>query len=40
MVTENDKIRKAYRQGELLFIPVNGEDMAKLDPVPKSPSYP
>jgi hypothetical protein len=40
MANENDKVRRAYRQGELLFIPVNGEDMAVLDPEPKSQSNP
>ena len=40
MVTENDKVRKAYRQGELLFLPLNEEDTAKIGHVPKSASYP
>lgn len=40
MAKENDKVTKAYRQGELLFVPLNGEDMATLDPEPKDQSYP
>jgi hypothetical protein len=40
MVSENDKLRKAYRQGELLFVPLNEEDTAKIGHDPKSASYP
>ncbi len=40
MSAENVKTRKAYRQGELLFVPLNGEDMAALDPEPKNKTYP
>jgi len=29
---ENQKVRRAYRQGELLFIPLNQEDMERLNP--------
>jgi hypothetical protein len=40
MVSENDKVRKAYRQGELLFVPLDGQDLVTLDPEPKDQSYP
>jgi len=40
MSTENDKTRKAYRQGELLFMPLNQENMASICPDPKGSSYP
>jgi len=30
MATENIKTRKAYRQGELLFIPLNQQDLSAL----------
>jgi hypothetical protein len=39
MANQNDKTRKAYRQGELLFIPLNGEDLAMLYPDIKDPSH-
>lgn len=34
------KTRKAYRQGELLFIPLGQKDMATLSPDSKGQSYP
>lgn len=40
MATTIAKIRKAYRQGELLFIPLGQEDMATLTPDSKGQSYP
>jgi hypothetical protein len=36
MATENIKTRKAYRQGELLFVPLSKEGLASLDPESKS----
>jgi len=36
MATENIKTRKAYRQGELLFVPLSKEELASLDPESKS----
>jgi hypothetical protein len=39
MANQNDKTRKAFRQGELLFIPLGGEDLAKLYPDLKDPSH-
>lgn len=38
MSTKNITSRKAYRQGELLFVPLNREDMALLNP--ENQSYP
>ncbi len=38
MSAENDKTRKAYRQGELLFVPLNAEEMEMLNP--SNESYP
>lgn len=40
MAAENTKTRKAYRQGELLFVPLTVEDMAHLAPEPDNQSYP
>ncbi len=40
MTTQNDNSRKAYRQGELLFVPLSDEDMAKVDPQPRDGAYP
>jgi hypothetical protein len=40
MANQNVKTRKAYRQGELLFIPVDQEDMATLTPDSNGQSYP
>ena len=32
MTTENIKTRKAYRQGELLFVPLSKDEMSEFDP--------
>jgi hypothetical protein len=40
MAAENTKTRKAYRQGELLFVPLDREDMARLAPEAENQSYP
>lgn len=40
MSTESKKTRKAYRQGELLFVPLNGQELGMLDFEPKNMSYP
>ena len=40
MTTQNNNLRKAYRQGELLFVPLSDEEMAKIDPQPSDKSYP
>jgi hypothetical protein len=39
MSKQEIKTRKAYRQGELLFIPLDGEDLAKIDFRTKADSY-
>jgi len=36
MTTENIKTRKAYRQGELLFVPLSKDEMSEFDPENKS----
>lgn len=38
MTTQNVKTRKAYRQGELLFVPLCKNEMEALDPENKSSS--
>jgi len=38
MATQDVKVRKAYRQGELLFVPLDTEEMETLNP--KNASYP
>jgi len=38
MASQNDKTRKAFRQGELLFVPLNAEEMETLNP--RNASYP
>jgi len=40
MASQNVKVRKAYRQGELLFVPLSQEDMASIGPDPKDSSHP
>ena len=40
MAKQDVKTRKAYRQGELLFVPLSREDVAVLDPEPKNKTYP
>lgn len=40
MTKENIKTRKAYRQGELLFVPLNEQDLETLGFEPKDASYP
>jgi len=40
MSTENNKTRKAYRQGELLFVPLSQEDMKTLGPDSQGTSSP
>jgi hypothetical protein len=40
MATENTKTRKAFRQGELLFVPLGKEDLRILGIEPKDTSYP
>jgi hypothetical protein len=40
MANANDKARKAYRQGELLFVPLNKEDMTMLGSEPTDRSAP
>jgi hypothetical protein len=31
MSTQNSKVRKAYRQGELVFVPISKQEMARLN---------
>jgi hypothetical protein len=38
MSDKNVTIRKAYRQGELLFVPLSQDDIAVIDPKPRDPS--
>jgi hypothetical protein len=40
MEKKDTKVRKAFRQGELLFVPLNQEDMASIGHEPKDASYP
>lgn len=40
MATKSTKVRKAYRQGELLFVPLREQDMGILDPNPNDRTYP
>jgi len=39
MATQNTKVRRAYRQGELVFLPLNAEDIATLEPGAKNQCY-
>ena len=39
MAKQNIKMRKAYRQGELLFVSLNQQDREKLETEPNAPSY-
>lgn len=39
MTTQDTKVRRAYRQGELVFLPLNAEDIATLEPGIKNQSY-
>ncbi len=38
MSTQDDKMRTAYRQGELLFVPLDAKDMASMGPDAKGRS--
>jgi len=40
MAKQEVKARRAYRQGELLFVPLNKEDMKAIDLEPENTSYP
>ncbi|MCJ7655964.1 MAG: hypothetical protein MUO97_11850 [Dehalococcoidia bacterium] len=40
MSKQDVKVRKAFRQGELLFVPLSQEDMASIGPDPKDASHP
>lgn len=40
MARKDIKIRKAYRQGELLFVPLSEQDVGILDPNPNDRTYP
>jgi len=40
MARKDVKVRKAYRQGELLFVPLSEQDMGLLNPEPNNTSYP
>ncbi|MDO8303989.1 MAG: hypothetical protein Q7T18_12195 [Sedimentisphaerales bacterium] len=40
MATENSKTRKAYRQGELLFVPVGAYELKRLEYDPNDRTYP
>jgi hypothetical protein len=40
MSTQDVKVRKAYRQGELVFVPLHAQDMAKFGPDLKDTSHP
>ena len=40
MATQDVKVRKAYRQGDLVFIPLDAQDMANIGPDPKGTSSP
>ena len=39
METQKNKSRKAYRQGELLFVPVNSEELKRLEFDPEGKKY-
>lgn len=39
MAKKDVKVRKAYRQGELLFVPLSEQDVGILDPNPNDGSY-
>jgi len=39
MASKDAKIRKAYRQGELLFVPLSEQDVGILDPNPNDRAY-
>lgn len=40
MATQEIKTRKAYRQGELLFVPLSEQDLGILEPESQNASYP
>ena len=40
MASKDVKVRRAYRQGELLFVPLNAEEMANIGPRPSGTLYP
>ena len=39
MSEQNVTVRKAYRQGELLFVPLSKNDLALIDPKPRDSSH-
>jgi hypothetical protein len=40
MEKNDTKVRKAFRQGELLFVPLSQQDMADIGHEPRNASYP
>ena len=39
MTTQDTKVRRAYRQGELVFLPLTAEDLTTLEPGARNQSY-